>query len=345
MTFRSRTSYINDLFVSTYAAAIGTVRDQIFDAKKSAFWALLRAKGGMMSQLGGDKIKFNLEYAKNEQLFWLAKGGEVDLEDFEHLEQARYKWYYVDKPLVRFWQDDQQNDGEAEVVDMIKSKINNSIKSYAEDLDSALLATLVSSGGVALENDETGLILTTLQHLVSDDGTGTVGEIVAGTYTWWKNKFLDYDATTDYVETTGSPSDADWLNTGVTAMRYMVKECRNTTDLILCDWHMFNLMQDDLLTYFQWDGKIAADLGLPTNTPTFDGIPVMWAENCPEGKMYFLDMDSLKFVYDPRFFLNMGPWLPLAKQPNDMVAHITLACSFCVKDRRSQGVIHGLPTD
>lgn len=342
MAFRSRTSYINDLFVSTYAAAIGGVRDQIFDAHKSAFWAIMRNKGGMMSQIGGDRIKFNLEYAKNESLFWLSKGQEVDLEDFEHLEQARYKWYYVDKPIVRFWQDDQQNDGEAEVVDMIKSKINNSQRAYAEDLDSAMLADIVAGSGL-LDNDETGNVLPTLQHLISDDGTGTVGEIVAGTSTWWKNQFLDYDGSTDYVETVGSPSDADWLNSGVTAMRYMVKSCWNKTDLILTTWKMFNLMQDDLLTYFQWDGKAMADLGLPTNTPTFDGIPVMWAENCPDQHMYFLDMDSLKFVYDPRFFLTLGQWLPLPKQPLDLVAHITLACSFCVKDRRTQGVIHGLP--
>ena len=343
-TFRSRTEYINDLFVSTYASAIGSVRDNIFDAKKSAFWATLRQKGGMMSQLGGDYIKYNLEYDQNDQLFWLAKGGEVELNDFEHLEKARYKWYRVDKPIVRFWADDQENSGDAQIVDMVKSKINNTMGTYAEDLDAALLADVVSSGGVSLENDETGLVLPTVQHLISDDGTGTVGEINASTYTWWKNQFLDYDGSSDWVTTPGSPVDADWLNTGVQAMRQMVKQCRNKTDLILCDWHMFSLMQDDLLTYFQWDGKMAADLGLPTNTPTFDGIPVMWSENCPSGKMYFLDMDSLKFVYDPRYFLTLGPWLPLPKQPNDLVAHVTLACSLTVSERRRQGVIHGLPT-
>ncbi len=344
MAFRTRTEYINDMFVSTYAASIGSVRDQIFDAKKSAFWAILRNKGGMMSQLGGDKIKFNLEYAKNTELNWLAKGGEVNLQDFEHLDQARYGWYYVEKPIVRFWQDDQQNEGEAEVVDMIESKINNTINAFAEDIDGALLADLVTTGDLNTQNDETGTKLPTLQHIITPDGTGTVGEIVAGTKTWWKNQFLDYDATTDYVETVGSPSDADWLNTGVSAMRLMVKNCRNKTDLIMCDWHMFNLMQDDLLTYFQWDGRLAADLGLPTNTPTFDGIPVMWVENAPAGLMYFLNMDDLKFVYDPRYFLTMGPWLPLARQPNDMVAHVTLACSLVCSERRYQGVIHGLPT-
>ena len=341
MAFRTRTKYINDLFVSTYAEAIGSVRDQIFDSKNSAFWAILRAKGGMMSQLGGDKIRFNLEYGTNDQLYWLKKGGEVNLQDFEHLEQAEYNWHYVDKPVVRFWQDDQQNPGEAEILDMIKSKINNSMKTYGEELDTALFSANDESGGT------TANAIPGLQHLVSEAGTGTVGGIVAGTYTWWKNKFLDYDSGTDYVETAGSPSDADWLNTGVTAMRYMIKECRDNVDLIICPWHIFSLMQDDLLTYFQWDGRLAADLGLPTNTPMFDGIPVMWSQTLSDdkdGSMFFLDMDSIKFIYDPRYFLSLGPWLPLPKQPNDLVAHITLACSFIIKDRRNCGVIHGLPT-
>ena len=232
MAFRSRTEYINNLFVSTYASAIGDVRDQIFDAKKSAFWAMLRQKGGMVSQIGGDHIKYNLEYGQNDNLTWLAKGDEIDLVDFEHLEQAQYNWYRVAKPIVRFWADDQKNSGEAQIVDMVKSKIKNTMNTFGEEMDLALFSA----------NDESGTTtpnaIPGLRHLISTDGTGTVGGIVAGTSTWWMNKFLDYDATTDYVETASSPSDADWLNTGVDAMRYMVKECRNNTDLIICDWHM-----------------------------------------------------------------------------------------------------------
>lgn len=339
MSHRTRTETINDLYVSTYAMAIGGLRDQVFNQYNSAFWKILRDKSGLMPMTGGEKIKFKLEVAKNEQLFWLKKGGQVTLQDYDILEEARYKWYRAAKPIVRFWADDQENNGPAELISIIKAKINNTFMSWEEDIDTQLNSA----------NDEVGSVTADappgIQHLVSDDGTGTVGEIVAGTYTWWKNQFIDYDGTTDYVETVGSPSAADFLDTGFDAMREMLKLCRKKTSLIYTTWEVFKLLQDDLITYYQWYGDAkGSDLAALVNTRVFDGIPVMWANNCPAGHMYFLDMDSIKFVYDPAFYFKMGKWQEVIDQPYDMVAHTTLACSFCVSDRRNQGVIHGLPT-
>lgn len=337
-TFRTRTEYINNLYVSTYAESIGGLRDQVFDATKSAFWAILRNKGGLMSVNGGDYIKFNLQVSKNDQLFWLAKGGQTELVDFEFLEQARYKWYRASKPLTQFWADTQKNKSEAEIIDMVTAKIENSMMSFKEDIDAQLFSANDESGSVTA-NAPPGL-----QHLVSTAGTGTVGGINSATYSWWQNQQIDFDSGTTYVATPGSPTDTDWLNSGVTAMRDMLKLTKGHTDVIIAPWHIFKLMQDDLLTYFQWNGNPPADLGILTNAPAFDGIPVFWAENCPDGQMYFLDMDSVKFVYDPDDFFTLGQWMPIVNQPNDMIAHITLACSFCVKDRRNNGVMHGLPT-
>ncbi len=337
-TYRSRTDYITDLYVSTYAEAIGGLRDQIFDAADSAFWALMRNKGGLMSVAGGDFIKFNLMVAKNEQLFWLAKGQEVELIDFDILEQARYKWYRATKPIVQFWADTQKNRGEAEVIDMVSTKIENTLMSWKDDIDANMMSANDESGSVTA-NAPPGI-----QHLISTDGTGTVGGINASTYTWWKNKFIDYDDGTTYCAVADTPTDADWLNSGVEAMRDMLKETKGHTDIIVTTWHMFKLLQDDLLTYYQWNGNAPADLGILTNAPAFDGIPVMWAENCPAGTMYFLDLDSLKFVYDPDAFFSLEPWQAMPKQPRDMITHTLLACSFCLKDRRNQAVMHGLPT-
>jgi hypothetical protein len=338
MAYRTRTEYINDLFVSTYDKSIGGLRDSVFDPYSSAFWAMLRMKGGLQPKRGGLHVKYDLEVGKNEQIYWLKKGGATELHDFDIMDQAQFDWYRASKPIVRFWADDQENAGDAEVYSMIKKKIMNTFKSWKEDLDSHLLGA----------NDESGTTVANappgIQHLISDDGTGTVGGIVAGTYTWWKNQFIDYDGSETYVETTGSPTAADFLATGQDAMREMVKLCLKKTTLIFTTWAIYKLLQQDLMSYYQWHGQQPADLGILAETPAWEGIPILWGDNCPSGKMYFLNMDGLKFTYDPRYFFKLGQWMPIPDQPEDMVAHTLLACSFGTSDRRTQGVIHGLPT-
>jgi hypothetical protein len=329
MAFRSRTEFVDDLFVSTYSKAQAEVRDQVFNSQNSAFWAILKSKGGMVSKTGGDNIKINLEVSKNENLQWVNKGETVTLEDFQHLERAQYEWVYATLPIVRFWHDDQQNYGEDALIDMVTSKIRNSMSSFAEALEVLLFA----------DNVGDTKSIQGLQHLVADDPTASrvVGELDQSTNTWWRNETLDFNTTH-----TGQ-TDALWLANGVNDMRTMIQDCQHKTDIIVTSQHMFNLLQQDVLSYFQFDGRLAADLGLPTNTPMFDGIPVMWSRQCGN-RMYFLDMDEIKFYYDPRFFLSLGEWLPIPNQPNDRVAHITLACSFVAKSRRTHGVIFALPS-
>lgn len=332
---RTRSEQIDDIFVSTYQKAEKTIQDQVFNPQNSAFWALLRSSGGLKSQLGGDFIKFDVEIGQNDNIQALVKGQSVDLQDFEHLDQAREPWHYYDIPIVRFWQDDQQNAGVAQVINMINSKIRNTTKTYAELLETRLFA------------DNTDVKeFSGLRNLVADDPTVSVDvhEIDASTHVWWKNQTVDFaDFKASGSGDTGVVDDTDWLVEGTGQMRLMIQNCLNKTKLIITSQHMFNLMQDDLLSFFQWDGRLAADLGLPTNTPTFDGIPVSWSRKCGN-RMYFLDTDSLKFYYDPRDFISLGEWMKIPTQPKDRVAHVTLVGSLVVQERRAQGVIFNLPS-
>ena len=117
-----------------------------------------------------------------------------------------------------------------------------------------------------------------LRNLVADDPTATanIHEIAQGTHTWWRNQTVDFDIyKASGSGASGSVDDTDWLVEGVGQMRLMIQNCLGKTKLIVTSQHMFNLMQDDMLQYFQWDGRLAADLGLPTNTPMFDGLGII----------------------------------------------------------------------
>lgn len=333
---RSRTEQIDDLFVTTYQKAEKRIRDNIFNPQQSALWALLRKKNGFVPQVGGDYIKFDVEKDYNDNLQAVGKGDTVNLQDFTHLEQVRYEWAYYDIPIVRYWHDDDQNAGMAQIHNFIQSKISNTQNAYRELMEAKLFGDNDGSSPQQLEG---------LQHLVSDSNTASrsVGEINQSTYSWWRHQVVDFD---DYQATgsgdTGTTEDTDWLASGVSVMRSMKQNCLDKTDLIVTSQHMFNLMQDDLLTFFEWDGRLAADLGVPTNTPMFDGIPVMWSRQCTS-RMYFLNLDEIKIYFRPSDFITMGPWMDIPNTPKSRLAHVTLVCQMVTSERRSQGVIINLP--
>ncbi|MGL4560497.1 MAG: phage major capsid protein, partial [Afipia sp.] len=52
-----------------------------------------------------------------------------------------------------------------------------------------------------------------LAHLITSDGTGTVGGIVSGTYTFWKNKFKEVSGTGATFATLKAGMNDLWLST------------------------------------------------------------------------------------------------------------------------------------
>ncbi len=328
LTRRTRSDTVDDLYISIFQKAKAGLIDNFFDPKKSNTLSMLRAKGGFLPQKGGDFIKRDVEVAENDQIFYLEKGSEIDYVDYEFMEEVRYTWRYMAKPIVRFGIDDQQNRGESTLVDMIVAKIKNTMKSYDQLVDSLVFA----------DNGSSTTIPHGLQHLIADDPTASVsvGELNQSTYSYWRNYYLDFTST--YGST-----DNDWINNGVTAMRTAINSVVGSgIDLIITSQHIFELMQDDLLQYYQWTGNSPADLGLPTSTPSFQGIPVIWSKNIGN-RMYFLDLDTFNFVYDPAYFFEMSKWHDIPRQPGDRAAYIRLTANFICSARRANGVLFNLP--
>lgn len=168
---------LDNLYTTTWQHMKDTVRDQIFDA--SPFWFWMKDKGKLKSVSGGRFLTDPLQYAKNDNVTWIGKGGVVPLHDYEFLTIAQYDWKYQATSMVRFGVDDQQNRGKQQIINLMNSKMENSKNSIISDLESKLFA------GAASGNEIDGL-----QHLVKDDPTASaeIGGIDQSTYTWWRNQ-------------------------------------------------------------------------------------------------------------------------------------------------------------
>jgi hypothetical protein len=320
----SLTEVLDNMYASTWQHMQSEIIDNIFNA--TPFWYWLKEKGKLRSVSGGRHILETLEYAENDGVGFIGRGGTVPLNDREFLTNAYFDWRYLVAPIVRFGVDDQKNRGKTRILDLVKAKLNNAQESQVTVLESTLFAGAGAEGG-AFDG---------LQLLVANDPTAaaTVGGIPQSTHTWWRNK-------------TDTMTGVSFATNGTARMRTMVNNCQNNRamdrpDIIVTTQTVFEYCEDNILDKFQINDKKFSDLGFE-NTK-FKNIPLVWSPSCGSQRMYFLNTKYLSFVYDPALFFDMTEWKAIPDQVNDRAAQIMTACSFTTNRRRVHGVIHTIDT-
>lgn len=324
MPVHSLTEAIDNLYTSTWQHMKGDAVDNIFDS--TPFWFWMRDKGRFKTQSGGRHILEPLEYAKNDGVKFLGKGGTVSLNDREFLTEAVYDWRYIVAPIVRFGVDDQVNRGKTKILSLIQAKLSNAENSLTDKLEETLFASAGAAGG-AFDG---------LQLLVADDPTAsvTVGLINQSTNTWWRNK-------------TNNMTGVSFATSGVDRMRTMLNDCTNNRlkdrpDIILCGQTPYEYYEDAAFTKLDITNTRLAEMGF--DNQTFKGIPMVWSPQCANTRMYFLNTRFLSVVYDPAMFMDMTEWKPIPEQVNDRAAQIAAAITTTTSRRRVQGVIHTIDT-
>ncbi len=319
MPVYSLTEAIDNLYTSTWQHMKGGAVDNIFDA--TPFWFWMKDKGRLQTQGGGRHILEPLEYAKNDGVKFIGKGGTVGLNDREFLTEALYDWRYLVAPLVRFGVDDQVNRGKTKILSLIEAKLSNAENSLVDTLETTLFANVGAAGG-AFDG---------LQHLVQDDPTSStvVGSINQSTNTWWQNK-------------TKTLTGVSFATAGVDEMRTMLNNVTNNrlkdrSDIIVTGQTPYEYYEDAAFAKLEIHSTKLAELGF--DHQTFKGIPLIWSPACGL-RMYFLNTRFLRFVYDPMMFFDMTEWKPIPEQVNDRAAQIATACTTTTSRRRVQGVIH-----
>ena len=315
---------LDNLYTTTWLHMKDESVDQIFDA--TPFWFWMRDKGRLKTKVGGRYILEALEYAKNDGVGFIGKGGSVSLNDREFLTDATYVWHYLVAPLVRFGTDDQQNRGKTKIMDLMNSKLTNANNSLVDTLETTLAAAAGAVGG-AFDG---------LQLLVKDDPTTStvVGGINQLTYTWWRNK-------------TKNMTGISFATLGIYWMRNMLNNVTNNrrkdrTDIILCGQTPFENYEEAAFDQLQLVNTKMAELGF--DSQTFKGIPMVWSPAIANTRMYFLNTNFLYFVYDPGVYFDMTEWKAIPEQVNDRAAQIVTACTFLTNRRRTQGVLFNLDT-
>jgi len=171
---------------STYDDVV-TSKDKAADQfSDSSALQHLESIGGVKRVAGGATLQATLDYRSNPAVDFLATDTTAtSTSKTEVLTAASYTYVPLVVPINWTLMDEVLNSDKNQKVDLVSSLVDNAIASHDMAVEAAMFATTGGTDG-----------FNTFIDLYTNDGTGTVGTIVSGTETWWKNKFKDWGSDT-----------------------------------------------------------------------------------------------------------------------------------------------------
>jgi len=314
------TQTIDTLYSTTWAYRKEEATEQAFLKTPFIYW--LRQRGHVENISGYRRIEIPLLYGSNETVRWIGKGSTVPIQDSELITMAYEDWKYVAVSIVRWFQEDQQNRGQAAAIRLVQAKLDAAERSLFEELERV---TFADGTG---DKEPNGL-----QNLISSSPTtGTVHGLDRATYTWWRNQ-----------QKTATGAASLYLKNDMrTCLNDIVKYSRaELRDIaIVTNQTVYELYEDTCMDLKILSNTMLADAGF--DSIQFQGKPIMWCPSAPSGNMYFINPEYLKLVCDEGFWMEMTDWKQIPDQPFDKAAQIVCALNMVVKRAVCQKVLTGI---
>jgi len=321
MSVATRTEQLDDLYTSTMNNRKKEIIDQIFDA--IPLYNHLKSKGGVkFDGTGGRYLEIPLSYAKNDTVTSLSKGDTISINDTAFLTTSQYEWKFVAGSVIRYFTDDSKNKSKQAHFKLIDAKVENLKRSLTDKFEEYFFSDGTGNGS----KDPNGLA-----NLVdSTPATGTVGNINAATYDWWRNQ-----------QKASSGAASVYLQTD---MRNLYNTCsrgqrQDEPTFIVTDQTSYELYEDEVLEQRRIVNRTAGDPEFIS--VTFRGKPLFWSNQATAGYMYFLNDQFLNLTFDPDIFFQMTEWKSIPNQL-DRVAQIVSKMNLVASRRASLGVLTGI---
>ena len=271
--------------------------------------------GSIETRGGGKQIEEDISIGTNTNVGFVAYNETVGTDAVDVLQMAVYDWKFCYGNAVLYGSQIAMNSESK----FRKHKLIESVVRNAE-------ATMVNAIGAGLFNTSDADSIDGLPALITDDGTGTVGGIATATYANWKNQFVNVDA---------NPTAAQLQ----LAMAELYRKCtrgKSAPDLIVTTPKLYGLFESGLTAQQRFTSPKLADAGF--EALKFHGADVIFDENCPANRMYFLNTEAIAFNFHRDQMFKVGEREKLFGQEK-YAWPITAMCNFSVRSRRDLGVV------
>lgn len=288
-------------------------KDQVFD--DTVLLNHMKSNGGVESKSGGASyIQVPLMHAAGTSE-WFSGTDSLNVDPVDTLDAAQFYWRNLNAPITITLEDELNNTGKEQIVDLLDAKITQAKLTIQDNLNTTLF-----TGTTAAKQ---------IEGLQTAVGTGTYAGIAGATYTDWQS----------YVESTST----------ALAIAQM-KVARNTLNkgkggspvsIIVTTQTLFEKYESLLTPTYQMDplvrSKEAERLGdVGFTALSYAGVPVVFDDACPAGEMYFLNTKNLKLFVHDKANMNMSE----ANAPVNQhltVRHIVMRCALGTNRRKSLG--------
>jgi hypothetical protein len=264
-----------EMVTSTLRKHPATIADNVSD--HNALYRRLKSKGKIRKEDGGYEIVANLDYAENATYQRYSGFDTLNISASDVLSAAKYDWMQAAVHVTASGRELRMNSGDSAIFNLAKARMKNAIRTASNNMS----VDIYSDG--ALTNQMGGLA-----HIITSDGTGTVGGIVAGTFTFWKNQFFECD-TAPSKTTIKTHMNKLWLN------------CVRGTDkpdLIVSSHDFYSFYWESLQDLQRFASSDKAEAGF--QSLKYNTADVIFDSNSnfstTAEKMYYLNTEYLEMV-------------------------------------------------
>lgn len=254
-------------------------------SEHNALLNTLKRKNKIKSVGGGYEIQMPLEYAENGTYQRYMGYEQLNTEASDVLTSAKFDWQQVAIHVTASGREIRLNSAEEQMINLVKARVKNAKNTAANNMS----VDIYSDG---TESNQ----INGLANLIQTDGNGTVGGIVAGTYTFWQNQFKEMTGTN--IAASPSVTNAASLKADMNALWLSTVRGKDRPDLVVAShdiYALYELGEQDRQRYADSD---LAKAGF--ETLKYKSADVIFDDNTnfatTAEKAYFLNTDYLYMV-------------------------------------------------
>ncbi len=314
-----------EMVTTTLRHTGGEVADNVSD--HNALLNIMKRRNHIKTIDGGYEIQMPLEYAENGTYQRYSGYEQLDTSASDVLTSAAYEWKQVAIHVTASGREIRMNSGKNAMKNLVKARKKNAMNTAANNMS----IDLYSDG--TLSNQIGGLA-----NLIQTDGTGTVGGINAGTYSFWANQFKEMTGTN--LAASPSAANAASMKADMNALWLSTVRGKDKPNLIVMTHDFYSLYEtgeQQLQRYA--DGELAK---AGFETLKYKSADIVFDDNTNFGTTdelaYFLNTDYLYMVQHKE-----AKWTPdTEKTPvnqDAVVVPMFWMGNMVVTNRARQGVL------
>jgi hypothetical protein len=318
----------NATFTELVTTTFRKHRSKLYDnvTKHNALLRYLKKGGRMETEDGGLTLVYPLEYDENVTYQRYSGFDTLNTAQSDVFTAAEYQWKQIALNVVSSGRELRINSGDSQIIKLAKSRLTNAMNTFQNQFT----VDLYSSG--SLTNQIGGL-----QHLVSDDGTGTVGGIVAGTYTFWKNTFQSAAAP---LQGGGgvTVSDTTIENDMMLPLYMRLTRGNDSPNVGIFSDDYYRFFEKSQVSFKQYVNTSDADAGM--QNLKYKGMTCFFEGNSiiPAAHAYFLNTNYIKLVAHSAANLTVQDQMTPYNQDGVIVPILWMGNMIC-SNRALQGVM------